>query len=308
MVIDRMRPHLRAGDVGDAVLVAASYIRKGLEGDISPPPPPPSSSGDFSFSDLLVMLGFLSVFVTPFALIVCCACRANRRHTRDVGRVDELLRRMERGEGQARQVTYFASSCPICLDDFGSNVVAPTDVPEPSAPPPPDGASPSAPLLGGDKGTGSAGGSSVRYPEVRTGWGLFGGGVRARSRGRSGTDEEGQARVDADADADDAPRPAAPPPPLDRRGPEHGAVYLPCGHGFCGRCISQHLRGTRGGPQCPICRATFDANFNPTHEPPRSDSGRPGCYGAYRRHFYRGLDYDLWDLEYRYRCDDCGGC
>lgn len=126
--------------------------------------------------------------------------------------------------------------------------------------------------------------------------------ARLRSNGSRGA-SAGQAQVDSAADDPDAGL-----PPIDRRGPEHGPVYLPCGHAFCGECISRHLRqGPAGRPSCPICRATFDDDMQPRRDPPRQADPRrapPGSRfgrGYYSDRCYMGMDYDMYDMEYRYR-------
>lgn len=130
VVIEKMRPILRAQRYGEALLVAADWIDRGLTGNIGPWIPE-------EVIIALVLVGFVAVF----GGIIYCANRAARRRARDYNRVERLLQRMERGEDLARQGAYFASSCPICLEDFSPDhsPVPGSDDPEPSAPPPPPG-------------------------------------------------------------------------------------------------------------------------------------------------------------------------
>jgi hypothetical protein len=102
LVLDRMRPVLRAGDLDGALLGAARDIGDVLAGRLAPSDP------FWAWAFILTLL---------LALLVYNTWSASRRASRyrDVTR---NLSKLESDVARARAARYAATSCPICMDDF----------------------------------------------------------------------------------------------------------------------------------------------------------------------------------------------
>ncbi|CAG9463992.1 unnamed protein product [Pedinophyceae sp. YPF-701] len=192
-------------------------------------------AGDYRGQSNWAALLIPVLFFGTIGACICCAVKAENRRRQEFDRVGELLGRINQDREAAANNRYVSTSCPICLEDYAA----------PSAPPEQDEGS-----------TGSGGASTARTsPTVRP------------AAARGGPEQEPLVPPGTQASAGPGGETL---PPVSARGPEYGPFYLPCGHSFCGRCISQTLRTD---PRCPICRQEFQPGAPPGDSP--GHDGRP---------------------------------
>lgn len=276
VILDNMKPALRDGRYGDAVLQGVEQMGRALAGqDI------PAGGGGAGGSN--EGWGIFAFFGAIVASVFGYSWWSSRKETKRYRSCQDKLAAIRRDQDAIRRKQYASSSCPICLEEFTGTAPAPPGASSSTAA---EGGGPgeSEPLLARESG--GAGSSAAGPSRIPSG--------SSSGSGSKKVDKGGKAAAAAGGG---------------HAAKEKKPLVLRCGHAFCEPCISEWLKSHTN---CPICRKDLDGDDPPSSStrttPPPPNTCNPQQHQQQRWGMYNNREewlmaeqmYRLRRLQYFY--------